>query len=72
MYFFLFVVLPVFQPLFLSHGFVIRYFHLLFYMRLDAFSFLNVNVMDSSRTGLNVSASPHYKIYCYFLLQYFK
>ena len=35
-------------------------------------SFLNVDIMDSSSTDFHVSASPQYKIYCYFLLQYFK
>lgn len=31
-----FVVFPIFQPFFVSHVRVSRYFHLLFYMRLDA------------------------------------
>jgi hypothetical protein len=35
-------------------------------------SFLNVNIIDSSSTGFKMSASPHYKICCYFLLWYFK
>ena len=30
-------------------------------------SFLNVNIMESSSTGFKVSASPYYKICCYFV-----
>jgi hypothetical protein len=51
---------------------VSRYFHLLFTWGWMLISFLNVNVMDSSNTDFKVSASPHYKICCYFLLKYFK